>query len=73
LLAAILLGLYLFGVVFFAVGSVYSLKRRESEEAVQFELMAEMVPLLAYGVLTILVVAWPATLAYNIYTQSRKK
>lgn len=73
MLAAILLGLYLLGVVFFAFASTYSLKKSDSEEAVQFQVLAEMVPVLAYGVLAMLVVAWPATVAYNIYLHSRKK
>lgn len=68
-----LLVLYLLGVVVFAVCTSYALKHSNTDEAVQFRLMAEMVPFIAFGVLTVLVVAWPATVAYNIYTQSRKK
>lgn len=67
--------LYLVGVGVFAWSTAYVLGEKSPQPELR-ELWierAEINPPLIYGFTTLLIVAWPATLAYNLYNYARNK
>lgn len=71
LLAAILVATWLVGIAYTTTQSVLFYKRGEGELADTFRDIAAQNPPLVFGLLTVLIVAWPATLAYSL-VQKRK-
>jgi len=73
LLSAILVAVWLVGIVWSVYGVVTTLKSESQDEVVvrfQEALDGQPVPVLL--VLTVLIVAWPATLVYSLVMKGKK-
>jgi NADH:ubiquinone oxidoreductase subunit 6 (subunit J) len=71
LLAAILLAIWLVGIVVMLVSVVYTFETDDSEQTEKVRLAVDLQPAFMIAVLSILIAAWPATLAYSLATRRK--
>lgn len=71
LLAAILLAVWLVGIAFTVTQMVLFFKYGEGELRDRLQEGMEQAPVLLTAIMTVLIVFWPATLAYSIATKGK--
>lgn len=71
LLALLLVAIWVAGIGATAYSVVYFVKNGEGELHEKFQLVLDTNPVAVLVVLTVLIVAWPATLAFSIATKRK--